>query len=176
MKIVPTSIEGCYRIQLEQLRDARGHFTRVLDLVPLREVSPAFKIARVNRSLTQSRGAIRGLHYQRPPRAEDKIVQCLAGRVFDVCVDLREDSKTRHHWVGFELSPENEELLWIPRGCAHGFQTLTEGCLVEYFCTEVYSPADELGARWNDPRLGIEWPLPCTQTSEKDATWPMLAR
>src|SRR5215831_8908305 len=130
MEIVPTSIEGCYRIQLEHFRDARGHFTRVLDLVPLREVNQDFKIARVNRSLTQRLGAIRGLHYQRPPKAEDKIVQCLEGRVFDVCVDLREGSQTRHHWVGFALSPENEELLWIPKGCAHGFQTLTEGCLV----------------------------------------------
>ena len=176
MEIVPTSIEGCYRIQLEHFRDARGHFTRVLDLVPLREVNQDFKIARVNRSLTQRLGAIRGLHYQRPPKAEDKIVQCLEGRVFDVCVDLREGSQTRHQWVGFELSPENEELLWIPKGCAHGFQTLTEGCLVEYFCTEIYSPADEFGARWNDPALGIEWPLPCSQTSEKDAAWPMLAR
>src|SRR5262249_16040540 len=168
MKIVPTSIPGCYRIQLEHFRDARGHFTSVLDLEPLREVNPEFKVARVNRSLTQARGAIRGLHYQRPPKAEDKIALCLAGRTFDVGADLREGCRTRDRWVGFELSPENEELLWLPQGCAHGFQMLTEGCLVEYFCAEIYSSADEFGARWNDPALGIEWPLPCTQTSEKD--------
>lgn len=176
MKLLPTQISGCFRIQLGRIGDARGHFTRVLDLEPLREVDPEFRIARVNRSLTRARGAIRGLHYQQDPRAEAKVVQCLSGRIFDVCVDLRPDSPSRWKWVAFELSPENEELMLIPKGCAHGFQTLTEDCLVEYFCTDVYSPADERGARWDDPALGVVWPLPCTQTSEKDAAWPPLAR
>lgn len=176
MKIIPTPIDGCFRIQLEPLRDSRGHFTRVLDLEPLREVNPEFRVARVNRSLTKPAGAIRGLHYQRPPKAEDKIVQCLAGRIFDVCADLRPESRTHRRWVSVELSPQNEELLWIPKGCAHGFQTLTEGCLVEYFCSEAYSPADESGVRWDDPGLGIEWPLPCTLTSDKDAAWAPLPR
>ena len=176
MKLIPTVIGGCFRIELERIGDARGHFTRVLDLEELRAVDPQFKVMRVNRSLTRTRGAIRGLHYQRPPTSEVKVVQCLSGKIFDVCADLRSDSPTHLRWVAFELSPENEHLLWIPRGCAHGFQALADDCLVEYFCSEVYSPPDEDGARWDDPSLAIRWPLPCTQTSEKDAAWPLLAR
>lgn len=176
MNLVPTQIPGCYRIQLEPIRDARGHFARVVDMEPMRHLDPAFRIVRVNRSLTLTPGAIRGLHYQREPHAESKVIQCLKGRVFDVCADLRPDSPTRFRWVGFELSPENEELLWIPPGCAHGFQALTKDCLVEYFCSDVYAPPDEGGARWDDPSLGIAWPLPCSQTSEKDAAWPLLPR
>lgn len=175
MKLIPTQIAGCHRIQLEPIRDARGDFTRVLEVEALRAIDPGFRLVRVNRSLTRQRGAIRGLHYQVAPHDEDKVVQCLRGRVFDVCVDLRPASPTYRQWEGAELSHENQELIWIPRGCAHGFQTLTEDCLVEYFCSDVYSPQHERGARWNDPTLAIAWPLACTQTSEKDAAWPLLA-
>jgi dTDP-4-dehydrorhamnose 3,5-epimerase len=176
MKLIPTQIAGCFRIQLAPLRDARGHFTAVLDTVALRETNPQFCVERVNRSLTRAPGAIRGLHYQIEPHAEDKVVQCVGGRIFDVCVDMRPDSPTRFRWVGVELSLENEELLWIPRGCAHGFQALTEDCLIEYFCSDVYAPELERGARWDDPLLAIRWPLPCSQTSDKDAAWPRLTR
>jgi dTDP-4-dehydrorhamnose 3,5-epimerase len=148
----------------------------VLEVEALRQIDPRFRIVRVNRSFTRQRGAIRGLHYQVPPHDEDKVVQCLRGRVFDVCVDLRPESPTYRRWEAAELSPENQELLWIPRGCAHGFQTLGEDCQVEYFCSDVYSPSDERGARWDDPSLDIAWPLPCSQTSEKDAAWPPLPR
>ena len=174
MKLIPTQIAGCFRIQLEPFRDGRGHFTEVLDGAALRRTNPQFRIERVNRSLTRAAGAIRGLHYQAEPRAEDKVVQCVGGRIFDVCADMRPDSPTRFRWVGVELSVENEELLWIPRGCAHGFQALTEDCLIEYFCSDVYAPNLERGVRWDDPLLAIRWPLPCSQTSEKDAAWPHL--
>lgn len=174
MKLIPTQIAGCFRIQPDHLRDGRGHFTELLDCDALRETEPRFSIRRVNRSFTRARGAIRGLHHQIEPHAEHKVVQCLRGRIFDVCADVRPDSPTLHQWVGFELSPDNEELLWVPRGCAHGFQMLTEDCLVEYFCSDVYAPTSERGIRWSDPLLGIEWPLPCSQTSEKDAAWPLL--
>src|SRR5207253_2385448 len=150
MKLIPTHIAGCFRIQLQPIGDARGHFTRVIDVEPLREVDPLFRIARVNRSLTRAKGAIRGLHFQRPPKAEDKVVQCLAGSIFDVCVDIRPESPTYRQWIGCELSSRNEELVLVPKGCAHGFQTLTEDCLVEYFASETYSPADEGGMRWDD--------------------------
>jgi dTDP-4-dehydrorhamnose 3,5-epimerase len=176
MKLVPTAIDGCYRVQLEMLHDARGHFTNVFDVEVLRIADPSLDIVRGCRSLTLLAGAIRGLHYQRPPKADTKLVQCLEGAVFDVCVDLRPGSPTYRSWVGTELSRENQELVIVPKGCAHGFQTLRERCVVEYFVGETYSPPDEAGVRWNDPALGIRWPLPCTLTSPRDAAWPDLPR
>ena len=108
--------------------------------------------------------------------AEAKLVQCLRGSIFDVCVDIRPDSPTHLQWVGAVLDAENQELMLVPKGCAHGFQTLEEDCLVEYFVTGVYSPPHEDGMRWDDPTLGIEWPLPCSMTSERDRAWPLIAR
>ena len=175
MNLVPTKIAGCFRLQIELLRDARGHFVNLFDLETLRAVDASFTVVRGCRSLTQPRGAIRGLHYQRPPKAEHKLVQCLEGAVFDVCVDTRPDSPTYLQWVGAELSAENREFVFIPKGCAHGFQSLQENCLVEYFVSEVHSPSHEAGMHWNDPALGIQWPLPCSMTSPRDAAWPMLA-
>jgi dTDP-4-dehydrorhamnose 3,5-epimerase len=176
MNLSPTKISGCYRVELRPILDARGYFVSPFDLATVRGVDPSFTILRVNRSHTQRKGAIRGLHFQRPPMAEDKLVQCLRGAIFDVCVDIRPDSPTYLQWVGFELSAENQELSLVPRGCAHGFQTLSEDCLVEYFVGGVYSPPHEGGMRWDDPSLGIAWPLPCSLTSERDAAWPLLAR
>ena len=176
MHLMPTKIAGCYRVELRPIADARGHFVGVFDLDAVRRVDPSFAVQRVNRSRTQAKGAIRGLHFQRPPRAEAKLVQCLSGAIFDVCVDLRRDSRTYLQWTGFELSAENQELSLIPKGCAHGFQTLSEDCLVEYFTDGAYAPEHEGGLRWNDPALGIEWPLPCSMTSQKDAGWPLQAR
>ena len=103
-------------------------------------------------------------------------MQCLRGAIFDVTVDNRPESPTFRHWVGFELSAQNQEMMMVPKGCAHGFQTLTEDCLMEYFVSEAYSPEHEGGLRWDDPALGIGWPLVCTLTSEKDAQWPLLTR
>jgi dTDP-4-dehydrorhamnose 3,5-epimerase len=176
MNFIPTKIAGCHRARLELLQDARGYFTNVFDLETIRGVNPSFNVVRACRSLTQAQGAIRGLHFQRAPKAEDKLVQCLEGTIFDVCVDARPESPTYLQWVGVELSAENKELMLVPKGCAHGFQTLSENCLVEYFVTEAYSPPHEMGLRWDDPALGIEWPLVCTMTSARDAAWPLVTR
>lgn len=156
--------------------DDRGHFVTLFDRDEIRAIDPTFEVHRVNRSMTRKRGAIRGLHYQRPPMAEAKIVQCLVGAVFDVSVDIRPGSATYLQWVGLELSAENQELVLVPKGFAHGFQSLSEDCLVEYFTTGRYSPPHEGGLRWDDPGLGIEWRLPCSQTSPRDAAWPLLER
>ena len=176
VNLVPTKIAGCYRVQLEILGDSRGYFTSVFDLETVRSVNPSFTVVRASRSLTRPKGTIRGLHFQRPPKAEDKLVQCLEGAIFDVCVDIRPDSSTYLRWVGTELSAENKELMLVPSGFAHGFQTLSENCVVEYFVTGHYSPSHEGGMRWDDPVIGIAWPLPCTLTSERDAAWPLVAR
>ena len=174
MKAISTSIEGCCLFELENLEDDRGHFTRVMELEPVRAMDPGFTVKRVNRSLTRSRGVIRGLHYQREPMAEAKLVQCLSGSVFDVCVDIRPSSPTYLQWTGAELSPENQRLMLVPMGCAHGFQSLVENSVVEYFVDGLYSPAHEGGIRWNDPAIGIAWPVPCSMTSPRDAGWPFL--
>ncbi len=175
MHLIPTQIAGCYRVELRPIADARGHFVGVFELGSVRGVDPSFTVQRVNRSYTGSKGAIRGLHFQQPPMAEGKLVQCLRGAVFDVCVDIRPGSPTYLQWVGFELSAENQELSLVPKGCAHGFQTLSEDCLVEYFVDGLYSPQHQSGLRWDDPALDITWPLPCTLTSERDASWPLQA-
>jgi dTDP-4-dehydrorhamnose 3,5-epimerase len=175
MRLIPTTIGGCYRVELQPLGDARGHFAAVLDVDAVRAVDPEFDVVRVNRSLTRLRGAIRGLHYQREPMAEAKLVQCVRGSIFDVCVDLRPGSPTRLQWVAMELSAENQQLMLVPKGCAHGFQTLEADSLVEYFVNGRYSPPHEGGMRWDDPALGIAWPLPCSMTSERDQAWPRIA-
>jgi dTDP-4-dehydrorhamnose 3,5-epimerase len=176
MNFFPTKIAGCCRVELRPILDRRGSFVGVFDLATARGVHPSFAVSRVNRSHTRPKGAIRGLHLQRPPMAEDKVVQCLRGAIFDVCVDMRPESPTYLQWVGFELSAENQHLSWVPKGCAHGFQTLSDDCLVEYFVDGVYSPPHESGFRWDDPTLGIAWPLPCSLTSERDAAWPLITR
>ena len=159
MRFTTTRIAGCQRVELRRLDDDRGHFTTIFEREEFGSIDPAFLVERVNRSLTRMKGAIRGIHFQRAPMAEDKLVQCLRGRIFDVCVDLRTDSPTYLAWTAIELSAENQDLLLVPKGCGHAFQTLTNDCLVEYFVTGRYSPDHESGVRWSDPAIGIEWPL-----------------
>src|SRR5437867_1949208 len=158
MNLRSTKIAGVFRIELKPAGDSRGYFTRVFDLPKLQEVDLKFQIVQINRSLTQAKGTIRGLHFQSAPRAEDKLVQCLQGAIFDVAVDLRPQSPTYRQWIGEELNSQNMHLLLVPKGCAHGFQTLTGDCLVEYFVSEFYSPEYEGGIRWSDPAIGIRWP------------------
>ncbi len=172
MTLIPTKIAGVTRIQLELKGDSRGYFTRLFDLTEIRTVCPGYEIVQINRSLTQKRATLRGIHFQEAPHGEDKLVQCLQGAIFDVAVDLRPDSPTYRQWVGVELSAANKELLLVPKGCGHAFQTLTDDCLVEYFVSQYYTPTAEGGIRWNDPAIGVQWPLPDPFTSEKDAAWP----
>jgi dTDP-4-dehydrorhamnose 3,5-epimerase len=176
VNLVATTIAGCHRVELRRLDDARGHFTTIFEREAFRSVDAGFAIERVNRSLTRLKGAIRGVHFQRAPMSEEKLVQCLRGSIFDVCVDLRRESPTYGQWIAVELSAESQEMLLVPKGCGHAFQTLTEDAVVEYFVTGKYSPEHEWGVRWNDPAIGIEWPLPCTMTSKRDAEWPLLER
>jgi dTDP-4-dehydrorhamnose 3,5-epimerase len=176
MIITPTEIQGVLHVKLQPIGDARGAFMRVMERARIREFHPAFEVINVNRSRTRAKGTIRGLHYQRAPRSEDKLVQCLHGKIFDVAVDLRPESPTFRRWTGVTLSAENQEMFFIPKGCAHGFQTLVDDCLVEYFVSEVYSPEHEGGVRWDDPAIGVAWPLPDPFTSEKDAGWAPLVR
>ncbi len=131
-------------------------------------------IRQINQSITRQKGAVRGLHYQKSPALEAKIVRCLRGRVFDVMVDLRADSPTFLKHQAVELSAENAQAVYIPEGFAHGFQALEEDCELLYLHMTPYSKEYEGGLRYDDPKLGIQWPLAATQLSQRDTGFPLL--
>ncbi len=174
MKIIKTKIDGVFLIDLAPRLDGRGYFTRVFCVDELKKADIKYKILQINRSLTEKKGTIRGLHYQKKPMQEDKIVQCLTGSIFDVAVDLRKNSKTYGKWFGVELSSKNKRLLLIPKGCAHGFQTLEKNVTVEYFVSQFYESSKESGIRWDDPSIKIKWPIKKVNSSQKDASWPYI--
>lgn len=173
MKITKTKIEGVFIIEPVPREDSRGYFARVFAKEELKKAGVDFSIVHINRSLSKDKGVIRGMHYQKSPKGEGKIIQCLSGKIFDVALDLRPSSKTFGQWVSETLSPDNKKMLLLPKGCAHGFQTLEENTVVEYFVTEYYAPDFEEGVRYNDPRFGIVWPIKDAVLSEKDANWPL---
>lgn len=163
----PTEIAGVLRVERQPIGDARGFLER---LYCVDELGPfPHPIAQVNRTLTEARGTVRGLHLQRPPHAEAKLVHCLRGSVFDVAVDLRAGSPTYGRWVAAELSAGNNLALLIPEGCAHGFQTLTDGCELLYFHSAAHAPEAEDGVHHACPGLAIAWPLPVANLSARDA-------
>jgi len=171
-----TKLKGVHIAETNYLSDKRGAFGR---LFCKRELAPALEereIVQVNFSLTESCGAIRGIHFQRPPYSEMKLVRCVKGRVWDVVVDLRKDSSTFMEWHAEELSQDNSRMLIIPEGCAHGFQTLEARSELLYLHTEYYTPDAEDGLVYNDPLLNISWPLPVTEISERDLRHPLLTK
>ena len=174
MKFTKTKIKGVYIITPEPREDSRGYFTRVFAKEELKKIGIDFSIVHINRSLTVDKGTIRGIHYQKAPREEDKIIQCLSGKIFDVALDLRRNSRTFGQWISQVLDSKNKKMLLLPKGCAHGFQTLEKNTIVEYFVTEYYAPYSELGIRYNDPFFNIDWPIKNAIVSEKDANWPLI--
>ena len=155
--------------------DDRGLFARVFCQNELLNILHGKNIVQINHSLTKQKGAFRGMHSQYPPKAEIKIVKCLRGSVFDVIIDLRKGSPTFLKWHEEILSSENMKMMYIPEGFAHGFQTLEENCELLYLHTEFYSPKHEGGVRYNDPKVGIKWPLEVRDISERDKKHPLLA-
>lgn len=172
MIINKTKIEGVYVIEPQPREDSRGYFARVFAKEELEKEGVSFPIVHINRSKTMEAGTIRGIHYQKTPHQEDKIIQCLEGKIFDIAVDIRPKSKTYGQWVGEILNPENKKMLLVPKGCAHAFQTLKENTVVEYFVTQYYAPDFENGIRYNDPFFKIKWPIEKAIVSEKDGKWP----
>jgi len=175
MKITPTPIGGVAVVEMEPFIDNRGAFTRLFCNAELREVIGTRQIAQINRSHTNSVGAVRGLHYQRSPFAEMKLVSCMNGRIWDVAVDLRAGSRTFLQCHAEELTANNYRMLVIPEGCAHGFQVLEPDSELLYLHTAVYNSASEGGVKPTDPRLRIRWPLPIVDLSDRDRSHPMLA-
>lgn len=168
MQIHKTAIADVNVIQTNARSDSRGAFSRFFCEKELATVIGERRIVQINHSRTAAVGAIRGLHYQRAPHAEMKLVRCIRGRVWDVALDLRKDSPTLLQWYAEELSPENGRVLVVPEGCAHGFQVLEAESEMLYLHTAFYVPEVEGGVAYDDLRINITWPLPVTELSEGD--------
>lgn len=174
MKFISTPLEGLFEIQTDASSDARGKFTR---LFCEQDFSPArshLHFTQINLSDTKLKGTIRGMHLQTPPATEAKLIRCLRGSIFDVAIDVRQESPTFLQWHAVELSEDNDRAVFIPEGFAHGFQSLTDNVQLLYMHTAVWSKQDEYGLRHDDPRLAIQWPLPATMVSEKDANYKLV--
>lgn len=170
----PTPLDGAYTIDLEKRGDDRGFFARFFCENEFRDAGLETEFVQVNNSLTEKAGTLRGLHYQLPPAAEVKVVRCIRGALWDVILDLRAGSPTFGKWFGAELSAENRTMMYVPRGFAHGFVTLTENTEALYLVSTFYAPDAERGVRFNDPSHGIEWPIAPVEISDKDRNWPDL--
>ena len=173
MRVVPTDLPDVLVVEPRVFGDHRGYFLETFQARRYAEAGIPGPFVQDNLSFSQ-RGVLRGLHYQHP-HAQGKLVWVLQGEVFDVAVDIRRGSPTFGRWVGVRLSGENKRQLWIPPGFAHGFCVLSETALFTYKCTDYYAPEDEGTVRWDDPDLGIEWPVEEPALSAKDAAAPMLA-
>lgn len=175
MKFEATPIAGLWQVETAPHRDERGSLTRLFCADAFERVRPGLRFVQVNHSVTRKRGTIRGLHFQRAPAAEWKLIRCLRGRVFDVAVDLRAGSATFGRWHAVELSADRQCEILIPPGCAHGFQTLADECELLYQHSEAYLPGCEDGVRHDDPCLAIAWPEPEAGMSPRDRSFRAMS-
>lgn len=169
-----TTLEDAWLIEPELRGDERGSFARTMCRDEFARYGLATDYVQQNMSVSATAGTIRGMHFQRRPYTEAKLVRCVRGAILDVIVDLRTNSPTYLRHEGFELTAENHRQLYVPPGFAHAFQTLVDDIEVSYLVSAPYTPEAEGGVRYNDPLLGIKWPLPVSAISEKDANWPLL--
>lgn len=163
-----TPLQSLMVVQRRPVEDSRGFFARFFCADEFRQAGFTKPISQINHTLTRKKGAVRGLHFQKPPHAETKVVSCLKGDIFDVAVDLRRGSPTFLKWHGEVLSAENRKSLLIPEGFAHGFQTLTDDCELVYLHSVSFRPEAEGALNVSDPKLAIAWPLAMTELSERD--------
>jgi dTDP-4-dehydrorhamnose 3,5-epimerase len=170
----PTPLAGAQLIELERLEDERGFFARSFCRDEFRRLGLEPELAQCNVSWNPRRGTLRGLHYQAAPHEEVKVVRCTRGAIWDVIVDMREGSSTRWRWHAVELNADNRLALYVPRGFAHGFQTLLDESEVLYQISEPYYPDFARGLRWDDPKLRISWPLPGPIVSARDRNYSLL--
>jgi dTDP-4-dehydrorhamnose 3,5-epimerase len=172
MIFTATDLAGAWLIDLERREDGRGFFARIWCQQELAAQGLDTGIAQESLSFNRHRGTVRGLHFQRPPHEETKIVRCTRGAIFDVIVDLRPQSPSYLRWQAFELTAENRKALYVPKGFAHGFQTLADNAEIIYQISEFYAPNSAGGYRYDDAAFGVAWPLPVTVISERDLNWP----
>jgi dTDP-4-dehydrorhamnose 3,5-epimerase len=176
MKFTPTELADAVTIELEKRADERGFFARTFCAGEFAAAGLATAFPQANHSRNARKGTLRGMHFQRPPAGEVKLVRVVRGAIHDVIVDIRPGSPSFGRWQGFDLDAEGGRMLYVPAGFAHGFQTLEDDTDVTYMVSHPYTPGAEGGLRWDDPIVGIRWPLPVASISEKDAAWPLLGR
>jgi dTDP-4-dehydrorhamnose 3,5-epimerase len=172
MIFTPAGLDGAYTVEMERRADARGWFARAWCAEELAALGLAAAVAQANVARTARRGTVRGLHWQAAPHGEAKLVRCTRGAVFDVAVDLRPASPTHGRWIGVELGEEDGRMLYVPEGCAHGYQALADDAEVTYLVSAPHVPSAERGVRWDDPAFGIRWPLEADSVSARDLSWP----
>lgn len=174
MKFQPCSVDGAWVVDLAPHNDERGHFARAWCSVEFAQQGIDFVPLQANILLSRRAGTLRGLHHQVEPSPEAKLVRCTRGAIFDVVVDLRPQSPTYLKWYGLELSAANGRMLYLPPGCAHGCQSLVDETEIYYMASALFAAKDARGLRYDDPALGIHWPLAVTSLSQQDANWPLL--
>lgn len=172
MMVKETAIPGAYIITNTPFVDERGSFSRIFCKREFEAIGLSVSVAQISLSTNAMKGTLRGLHFQKNDSAEDKLIACVSGSVFDVCVDVREYSPTFGKWVGETLSSENGVAIYVPKGCAHGYLTLQDDCKLTYFVTEFYQPGEASGYMYNDPFFSIEWPIKEPYIiSKQDSCW-----
>lgn len=169
-----TPVCGAALVNSVLRKDDRGHFARSWCMREFAEQGLDFAPVQANSGHSFRKGTLRGLHFQVEPALEAKLVRCTRGKLFDVVVDLRQESPTRYKWYGVELSADNCQMLYVPEGCAHGYQTLEDGTDIFYMASQYFSPTAARGVRYDDPKFGIDWPLEPTAISEQDQNWPLM--
>ena len=172
MKLESTSLPGVHILQPEVFNDLRGSFIRAFSQTEFAGLGLKSSFVECNVSLNSHKGTLRGLHYQSFPYAQVKLVRCERGSIFDVVIDIRPDSSTYCDWLSVELNADNHQMLYVPEGFAHGFQTLESNTEVLYMMGELYAPSHVGGIRWDDPVFGIDWPLTDPILSDRDRTLP----
>ena len=172
MNFSQTDLPGVLLIKPELLADDRGSFARSFCVDEFAAAGIDFNIVQANISFNKFTGTVRGMHFQRSPHAEAKVVRCTSGAMFDVVVDLRPDSATYCQWIAAELNADNRDALFIPEGCAHGFLTLTDEAEVYYQISTFYHSESAAGVRWNDPAFQVVWPSPPELINSRDAAFP----
>lgn len=175
MKFIQTELEGVFIVNPTVFGDHRGWFMETYSESKFHEQGLQLHFVQDNQSFSAAKGTLRGLHYQANPKAQTKLVRCTKGAIFDVAVDIRRGSPSYGKWFGIELTADNKKQLLIPKGFAHGFMTLVDNVEVQYKCDELYSPECDGGIIWNDPEIGIDWPMHIHPVlSRKDETAPLL--
>lgn len=174
MKFIETKLKGAFIVNAERKQDHRGFFARTFCAREFSTYNINSTVAQCNLSFNYKKGTLRGMHYQIPPATETKFIRCTKGAIYDVIVDMRPESSTYLQHIGVELTAENHRALYVPGMFAHGYQTLTDDTEVIYQVSEFYTPNTERGLRYDDPSLGLDWPLPVSEISEKDTNWSLL--
>ena len=167
-----TTLKDAVLIDLQRIEDDRGFFARIFSAKDFEAQGLTSRFVQQNMSTTARAGTVRGMHYQKAPHGEAKLIRCLRGAIYDVIIDLRPDSPTYRQWEGFKLNAENQRQLYIPQGFALGFQTLVDDVEVSYLVSAYYTPEAETGLRHDDPMFAITWPQAATVVSDKDRAWP----